>query len=304
MRSMTFRFSLLLLLIPLAIQYSYGEFKAKNVFVIVGDQFRQDESFGDRTHQLIPHIWNDFVPNGSKCETFYGNPSFMVKVHSATLTGSWKDVRRLKPQETPDQPTMFEYYRKGLNKSLESCYFITSKPEFAFLAYSNHEDYGEEFKANLELTKKPNDDNELCDKLFAYMKKNHPQLVFVILGGAKSFNKKKRPDEVERYRKQLKEMDANLFKIWNAVQADDVYKDKTDFFFLNDHGDIIDHEDCDDECKRYLDVVAIGPDIKKKFESKDKYRQVSICPTVGKILNFPTPLVAKDAEVMTDFFVK
>jgi hypothetical protein len=301
MRLMMLRLSLLLLFL-LNFNFAFGEFKAKNVFIVVGDQFRHDESFGDRTHQYIPHLWNDLVPQGSTCVTFYGNPSFMVKVHLATITGSWKDVRRLKPQETPDQPTMFEYYRKGLKKGLESCYLITSKPEFNFMSYSNHEEYGEDYKADFELTKQPNNDTELYEKLVAKMKKNHPQLVFVILGGAKSFNKKKRPEEVERYRKNLKEMDNNVFKIWGAIQADETYKDKTDLFFLNDHGDLIDHEDCDDECKRYLVIVAIGPDIKQKFESKDKYRQVNICPTVGKILNFPTPYVSKDAEVMTDFF--
>jgi hypothetical protein len=296
--------SLLLLLPFLLINWNdlYGEFKAKNVVIVVGDQFRHDESFGDRSHQYIPHLWNDLVPQGSLCVTFYGNPSFMVKVHLAVITGSWKDVRRLNPQDFPDQPTMFEYYRKGLKKPLESCYLITSKKEFNFMNYSNHEDYGEDYKADFELTKEPNNDNELYEKLVAYMKKNHPQIVFVILGGAKSYNKKKRPEEVERYRKQLKEMDNTIYKIRGAIQADDVYKDKTDFFFLNDHGDLIDHEDCDDECKRYLVILAIGPDIKKKYESKDKYRQVNICPTVGKILNFPTPNVGKDAAVMTDFF--
>ncbi len=40
---------------------------------------------------------------------------------------------------------------------------------------------------------------------------------------------------------------------------------QTDFFFLNDHGDLLLQEDCDDECKRYLVVVALGPDIKKNY---------------------------------------
>jgi hypothetical protein len=284
--------------------YAYGEFKAKNVVIVIGDQFRHDESFGDRTHQLIPHLWNDLVPNGSTSVTFYGVPSFMVLVHLATLTGSWNDIRRLKPQDYPDQPTMFEYFRKGLGKDEKSCYFITSKPEFNYMNYSNHEDYGEDYAATVAFTKEKNNDDELYTTLVAYMKKNHPNLIFVILGGAKSFNKKKRPEEVERYRKNLTAMDNNIYKIWQAIQADEIYKDKTDFFFLNDHGDLMDHEDCDDECKRYLVMVAIGPDIKKNYQSTDKYRQVNVCATVGKILNFPTPFVSKDAGAMTDFFNK
>jgi hypothetical protein len=283
---------------------TYGEFKAKNVFVVIGDQFRHDESFGEATHQHIPRLWKDLLPNGSSCVTFYGNPSFMVLVHLATLTGSWNDIRRLAPQEAPDQPTVFEYYRKALGKDRKSCYFITSKHEFDYMGFSNHEEYGEDLGAAVEFTKEKNNDEELYAKLVAYMTANHPSLVVVILGGAKSFNKKKRPEEVERYHANLKAMDNHIYKIWGAIQADAVYKDKTDFFFLNDHGDLIDHEDCDDECKRYLVIVALGPDIKKGFVAENKYRQVNICPTIGKILNFPTPFVSKDAAPMMDFFVK
>jgi predicted AlkP superfamily pyrophosphatase or phosphodiesterase len=296
-------FTALSLLFVLAVP-GYGEFKAKNVVIVVGDQFRHDETFGDQSHQYIPHLWNDLVPNGSLCVTFYGNPSYLVLVHLAIITGSWNDVRRLEPAETPDQPTMFEYFRKGLGKDEKSCYFITSKPEFDYMNYSNSEDYGEDYAAMAEFTKEKNNDEELFTKLVANMKKNRPSLIFVVLGGAKSFNKKKRPEEVEKYRKQLVAMDAMIYRIWGAIQADANYKDKTDFFFLNDHGDLIDHEDCDDECKRYLVILGMGPDIKKKYVTENKWRQVNICPTVGKILKFPTPEVAKDAGVMDDFLIK
>ena len=284
--------------------YTFGAFKAKNVFIVIGDQFRHDESFGDRTHQYIPHVWNDLVPNGSLCVTFYGNPSYLVLVHLATLTGSWKDVRRLNPQDYPDRPTVFEYYRKGLGKDEKSCYFITSKHEFNFMNYSNHEDYGEDYAATVEFTKEKNNDEELYQKLVAYMKKNKPSLVCAILGSVKSYNKKKRPEEVKRLRDGLVKMDKVIYKIWAAIQEDANYKDNTDFIFLNDHGDLIDHEDCDDECKRYWVVLGVGPDFKKNYSVENKWRQVNVCPTIGKILNFPTPYVDKDAKPMADFFKK
>ncbi len=283
---------------------AFGQYKAKNVVVVVGDQFRHDESFGDRTHQYVPHLFNDLIPQGSQIVTFYGNPAFMVLVHLSVITGSWKDIRRLTPQDFPDKPTMFEYYRKHTKKPKESCYFITSKHEFDYMDFSNHPKYGEDYGANVEFTDEPNNDAELFQKLVANMKKNHPSLIFVILGGAKSFNKIRRPDEMVRYRKQLKEMDKTVFKIWQTIQSDEIYKDKTDLFFLNDHGDLIDHEDCDDECKRYLVMVALGPDIKKKYISPKKWRQVNICPTIGAILGFPTPFVDKNAKVMTDIILK
>lgn len=304
MRLMRIGFLLFALVIIINKNIVYGQYKAKNVVIVVGDQFRHDESFGDRTHKLIPHLWNDLVPKGSLIVTFYGNPSFMVLVHLATITGSWQDIRRLNPQDFPDKPTMFEYYRKALKKDEKSCYFITSKHEFDFMNFSNHEDYGEDYGAKCVFTNEKNNDTELVNTLTAYMKANKPSLVFAILGGAHSFNKIKRPEEVARYRKQLKEMDKNIYKIWQFIQSDPHYKDKTDFFFLNDHGDLMDHEDCDDECKRYLVMLAIGPDIKKKYTSENKWRQVNLCPTVGAILGFPTPLVPKKIKIMKDILKK
>lgn len=297
------RMLLLMSLVFLIIGNSFAQAKAKNVFIVIGDQFRHDESFGDRTHQNVPKLWNEMIPNGSNCVTFYGNPSYMVLVHLAILTGSWKDLRREDPEDYPDKPTMFEYYRKHTGADQKSCYFITSKPEFNYMTYSNHEEFGEDFGATEEFTKEKNNDDELCTKLFSYMKSNHPKLVFVILGGAKSFNKKQVPSDMVRYRSQLKKMDENVYKIWQAIQTDPVYKDQTDFFFLNDHGDILLQEDCDDECKRYLVLIALGPDIKKGFSIENKWRQTNMCATVGNILGFPTPFVDKDAVPISNFLI-
>jgi hypothetical protein len=152
----------------------------------------------------------------------------MVLVHLATLTGSWQDIRRLTPQDFPDKPTMFEYYRKALKKDEKSCYFITSKHEFDYMNFSNHQDYGEDFAATCVFTKEKNNDEELYNTLVSYMKTHHPSLVFVILGGAQSFNKIKRPEEVKRYRKQLKEMDKNIEILFTVNQE---LLDKTNCLF-------------------------------------------------------------------------
>jgi hypothetical protein len=283
---------------------AFGQFKAKNVVLVIGDQFRHDETWGDRNHTYIPHIWNDMVPKGYSCVTFYGNPSYLVLVHLAILTGSWKDVRRLEPQTTPDKPTVFEYFRKGLGKDEKACYFVTSKHEFDFMGYSNDEDYGEDYGAEVDFTKEKNNDEEVYQKLVAAMKNSRPSLIVAILGSVKSYNKKKVPAEVEKLRKGILGMDNVVYKIWGAIQADPNYKDKTDFFFVNDHGDLVDHPDCDDECKRYWIFLALGPDIKQGVATENKWRQVNLCPTIGKILNFPTPGADKDAGVITDMFAK
>ena len=64
----------------------------------------------------------------------------------------------MEPQDNPNQPTMFEYYKKHTGKS---AYFITSKSEFDFMDYSNHAKYGEDFGATVEFTDKEADDQSI-----------------------------------------------------------------------------------------------------------------------------------------------
>ncbi len=276
-------------------------FKAKNVFIVLADQFRYDETFGDNKHLYIPRLWKELVPKGSHCITFYGNPTFMSQTHLAILTGSWDDIRRIEPKTFPDKPTIFEYYRKKLDKPIESCYIVSSKKEYFYLENSNSKEYGKNYKPYLEITKKEKDDNELYEKLSLRMKTYHPSLVTVLIGSLQMFNKKRKEDEILRYRQQLKVVDEIIYKIWTTIQTLPEYKDNTDLFFLNDHGDLMTHEDCDDECKRYLIIFAIGPDIKENYVSEKKWRQVNIVPTALKIFGLTIP---KSPDVIEDFLLK
>lgn len=279
--------------------YSY---KAKNVFIIIVDELRHDQSFGAQDQSTtIPNIWKNMYPKGSHCHTFYGNPSFMAQVHLAILTGSWKDIRRVDPKTNPTNPTIFEVYRDETEKDEDSCYFITSRKQYFYLECSEHEDYGEDFKPVFEFTKTEANDQELYNKLVARMKSHKPSLVVALFGSLKSYNKKRRKNEMSLYKKKLLGVDKLVGDLWTTIQTLEPYKNKTDLFFVNDHGDLITHEDCDDECKRYMDIFAIGPDIKQGYKSKKKWRQISIFHTALKILGIDPP---KPKYVMEDFLKK
>lgn len=294
------KFGLLLAIAMLFSGNTVFAYTAKNVMIIIGDKYRHDETFGEKTHQYIPYMWKQMVPKASQCVTFYGNPTFIAQVHLAVLTGYWDDIRRLEPKTNPDKPTLFEYYRKALNKPEDSCYFLTSKKEYYYLEYSNNEDYGEQYKPYFEVTKQEKNDEELYQKLIARMEKVSPSLIVVILGKLENCNKKRKEEEMGPYRKLLKETDELIYRIWTKTQTMPKYKDKTDLIFVNDHGDLVTHEDCNDECKRYLIIVGLGPDMKENYISEKKWRQVNILPTVMKIFGVTTPV----KDPMDDFFRK
>jgi len=277
-----------------------ANYKAKNVFIVIADQFRFDDSWGDKNRAYIPRISKELTPKGSRVETFYGNPSFMAQVHLTILTGSWNDVRRIDPKTHPTQPTLFEVYRKKLGKPKEATYFITSKREYYYLEHSEHEEYGAEYGPVFEVTKEEGNDQELMQRLRDRMKTHQPSLVVVLLGQMKSYNKKRNEKEMATYRQQMRAVDTMLADLWQVIQSSPPYKDATDLFFVNDHGDLITHEDCDDECKRYMVMFAIGPDIREDYVSTQKWRQNNIAPTALKILGVNG---WKEADIMKDFLV-
>ncbi|MCK5406995.1 MAG: hypothetical protein KAJ37_06060, partial [Candidatus Krumholzibacteria bacterium] len=110
------------------------------VFVIDGPRYT--ETFGDPSHTHIPHIWNDLRPQGTILTDFRNlghtktNPG-----HTSIITGTWQQIAN-DGSERPDQPTLFEYYRKTLSAPQSETYVISGKSKLNVCSYSTHADYG------------------------------------------------------------------------------------------------------------------------------------------------------------------
>ncbi|MEP2280900.1 phosphoglyceromutase [Maribacter sp.] len=127
-----------------------------------------------------------------------------------------------------------------------------------------------------------------------YVKKNHPKLVYISYGETDDFA---HGGQFDFYIKSLQNTDALIADLWNYVQNDDFYKDKTYFIITTDHGR---GEGIQEESKwtsHGSDVVGaehtwlalLGPNVKAKGEiSKVKLYANQITPTIMKILNLKT----------------
>ena len=87
--------------------------------------------------------------------------------------------------------------------------------------------------------------------------------------------------------------DKLVYEIWQFVQNDPHYKDKTALFITNDHGrhlndvqdGFISHGDDCSGCRK-ISLLAIGPDFKKGKVVNAVHSQIDIPVTVGEIMGF------------------
>ncbi|WP_071530884.1 alkaline phosphatase family protein [Pontibacter sp. BAB1700] len=99
-----------------------------------------------------------------------------------------------------------------------------------------------------------------------------------------------------KYLKGITASDRYVWQLWNFIQQDSHYKDKTALLITNDHGrhpdghldSFVSHGDGCESCRR-ISLLALGPDFKKGKKITDVYEQVDIPTTVAELMGFSIP---------------
>ena len=265
--------------------------RTENVFIVVIDGARYSETFGDPTHKYIPKIWNEMRPLGTIYTSFYIDGQTLTNPgHASILTGTWQyigddDLKR------PNQPTLFEYFRKQHNTSLTDNYVILGKTKLTILSNSNHAEYGSRYGASVRTSPSQYnlDDNKTFDNIKNVITFHHPRLIIVNLPET---DVKGHSGIWNNYVSAIQRVDNLISELWSLIQSDSIYRDKTTLFVTNDHGrhtnDSKNHGDNCEGC-RHIMLLAIGPDTPKGVVDSTTRKQIDIAPTVGRLLNFSTP---------------
>ena len=126
---------LLLVLFSTASGYSADttKYKTRYVIVMVMDGPRWTETWGDSTHQYIPHMANDMAQHGVIYTNFRNNgPTYTAAGHTAITTGIYQGIKN-NGLEFPKNPSMFQYWLKATSKARNAAYVIASKDKLAIL---------------------------------------------------------------------------------------------------------------------------------------------------------------------------
>jgi len=148
---------------------------------------------------------------------------------------------------------------------------------------------------------------ESWNELETVMESDHPRLVVLYLGDTDGAG---HSGDWELYLQTIRNADEIVGTLWNKIQSDPIYQNKTTLIVTNDHGRHDDlhggfkeHGDNCGECQHIM-FFTIGPDFKKDFQVDTKQTPkrtlIDITPTIGKLLGF-NPEYSK-GKIMSELF--
>jgi hypothetical protein len=287
-----------------------NNFKTRNVIVLIVDGPRYSETWGDSTHQCIPHMANDLAKEGI-IYTHFQNDGFTYtnSGHTALTTGFRQEIANSGEKVYPDHPSMFQYFLKYSGKEKTSAWIITTKDKLEILANTKDPGWANKYMPATDcgvngIGTGYREDKVTFQSVKEILVRDHPNLVLI---NFKEPDASGHANNWKGYLQGIKDTDAYIWEIWKLLNSDSTYKDRTTLIVTNDHGrhldgvrdGFINHGDACEGC-RHINFFAAGPDFKKNIVIDKEHRQVDVPATVSKLLGFPMPLT--EGKVLQDLF--
>ena len=267
--------------------------QTENCIIAVIDGLRYSESFGDSTHKYIPAMWDSLAPQGTLYTNYYNNGWTKTNSgHASIMAGSWQYLAN-DGTERPNLPTIFEYYIKQNGDSSGNHRVILGKDKLDILSHSEHPEYGSDYAALVKTSSSQYSDSVAYSNTLDVLKDHHPRIAII------NFPKTDRTAHSgiwNDYVEAIKSADGLMLDLWNFLQSDSIYKNKTTLIITNDHGRHLDgiengfsgHGDDCEGC-RHIMLLILGPNSEAGVIDTSFYEQIDIAPTIGHLLEFDLP---------------
>jgi len=291
----------------------------------------------ERREKLLPFFWNTIVKEG----VLYGN---QWKGNKVTLTNPyWFSYPGYNELLTGFADENIDSNDKILNKNVTVLEWLNQQSELqgkvaAFASWDvfpyiiNEERSGVPVNAGFEaatgdnLTAREQFLNELQSQIpspwgtvrldafthhyaLEYIKKIQPRVVYIAYGETDDFA---HDGEYDQYLKSAYQTDAFIAELWEYVQNNPQYKDKTTFLITTDHG----RGDTDKAAwkshgkahpaSEAVWIAAIGPDIKAlgEVDSDQHFYQNQLAKTAALLLGYDYNLKEQIGEALEDMLKK
>lgn len=285
------------------------DYKTENVVVIVIDGPRYSETWGESTRSNIP-VRDSLLSQGVLITNFKNNgPTYTNPGHSAICTGNYQNIANNGTQY-PDNPSFLQVWLASKNAFLDQCSIIASKDKLHVLANCNNPKYHNKFLPVIDCGVNGNgtggyrSDSITFEHIKIALLNQQPNILVINFKDPDFYGHA--ADSVN-YINAIKKTDYYVGEIWNLIQTNVNYKDKTTLFVTNDHGrhlngvanGFVSHGDACAGC-RHIELLALSPDFKKNLELASAYEQVDISATIAELLHFR--FQSSKGRVMTDLF--
>jgi hypothetical protein len=276
---------------------SRNVYHTENAFIVSIDGLRNTEGFdAPDPAKYVPHLWNDLRPQGAIYRNFYNRAqTYTTPGNYALVNGAWEPMPNigLDLDLRARTPTLFEHYRRAHPElPKEKAWAVVGKANVHHADYSLHPLFGASYGASLSFPAE-NEDEVTWAEMQRVMDAYHPRLVFFHLGEVDMAG---HSGKWITYTNAIRAADQIVYELWQKIQADPSYADRTTLIVTNDHGRHDDehggfHEHggiCEGD-KRLI-FLALGPDIRPGIEITTVQQQIDVAPTVAELMGIDAPL--------------
>ena len=323
----------------------------KAVVVTFGGGARDDETFMPDGQENIPHLLKEIVPQATFLSNVVNKGILGHYVATASIvTGVYETFNNF-AAVSPNNPTVFEYFRKDLKRPATDAWVVAPSNGFARLGESGNKLYGAGMGAGVILPKRllsaalssssdgaryqhllrDNYETPLYAPSLAGRQIELDQMAELLKLSVDDFATHARnlvsPDELSVYiAKQLmrqlspsllwitlhdidiahsgtfslyidgiKRTDRLCADLWQAIQKDPEYANKTNMFILPDFGRDSDiesggngfqHHRTGDALSRTTWMIVLGPDVKQNVVVDRPVESTDLVPTLGAYFGF------------------
>uniref|UniRef100_Q02CJ2 Twin-arginine translocation pathway signal n=1 Tax=Solibacter usitatus (strain Ellin6076) TaxID=234267 RepID=Q02CJ2_SOLUE len=326
--------------------------RAKKVVVVTfGGGARDEETFMPDGQENIPHLLNQLIPQATFFSQVVNRGILGHYVATASIvTGAYETFNNF-ASVSPDNPTVFEYFRKDLKRPATDCWVVAPSNGFAHIGESAHRSFGPGTGAGVilpkrllsaalsagserdryrhllrdnyetplyapTLTGREIDLNRMADVLklsvddFAaharslaspdemsvyvakhLMRQLSPSLLWVTLHDIDVAHS----GTFSLYLDGIRRCDRLCSELWQAIQKDPEYANRTAMFILPDFGRDSDidsggngfqHHRTGDPMSRTTWMMALGPGIRQNVVVDRPVESTDLIPTLGSMLGF------------------
>lgn len=127
---------------------------AKTIVVTFGGGARDDETFAEDGQQNIPHLLKELLPQGMFFPQVVNHGILGHYVATASIvTGTYERFDNFVAVPPPN-PTLFEYFRKGLRRPADDAWVVAPSNGFQRIGCSDNRAFGEAWGAGVILPKR------------------------------------------------------------------------------------------------------------------------------------------------------
>ncbi|MFA4907447.1 MAG: T9SS type A sorting domain-containing protein [archaeon] len=279
----------------------------RHVVLVIIDGARYSETLGDTSGQYIPNM-KRLALQGAVLDSFINDSvTYTNRAVPAIWSGSWTAPRDTSyyfksnwiSTQYAQVPSLWEYFRKAKSvDSTQAFYFIKWLSTPWLPSFTSQ--YGREYWPYYTL--QGTRDLDVWNSCKSYLQTYHPQLSVLYLCDVDHYG---HTGDWDQYTSAITMADSIVGMLWDFVQSDATFRDATTVLVTNDHGRhttyFNSHGDGCWGC-RHIMFLGIGPAVKSGWHSSKKRSIPDIVPTIGAILDFPTPLVS--GNIMTEMLAE